>query len=174
MCEVEEIILSNYDYLLNVAKKISSKNQRSFIGDLVQDTMVNAIIRKDHYYGSNIKNWLLTIMKNLYYDKHRHNKVIDNHLKYYKQVTNTRSINTGITALEDLNVTQFLIETLPSKHVSMFQMIIDDYSYNEISESLNIPLGTVKSRVSKARSILKDNIEKFEHNYKKENNLKLN
>ena len=56
-----------------------------------------------------------------------------------------------------------LIKKLPALYRAVFNLyVIDGYSHTEIADMLNIPIGTSKSNLSRARSMLKTSIKKME------------
>ncbi|WP_313806093.1 sigma-70 family RNA polymerase sigma factor [Flavobacterium sp.] len=60
-----------------------------------------------------------------------------------------------------------IIQQLPDRYRLVFNLyVIDDYSHKEISEMLNITIGTSKSNLARARMILKDKIETQQANHK--------
>lgn len=60
-----------------------------------------------------------------------------------------------------------IIQQLPDRYRLVFNLyVVDDYSHKEISEMLNITIGTSKSNLARARMILKDKIESQQTNHK--------
>ena len=60
-----------------------------------------------------------------------------------------------------------IIQQLPDRYRLVFNLyVVDDYSHKEISEMLNITIGTSKSNLARARMILKDKIESQQANHK--------
>ena len=53
------------------------------------------------------------------------------------------------------------VEQLPEIYKNPFKLYFDGYHYNEIADSLNEPLGTIKSRIHFARKLLKAQIQPF-------------
>ena len=96
--------------------------------------------------------------------------MINNVLQTYKNISFLEIVSDNIpddveVEIDDLNVSlEFLmkiIQELPDQYKLVFNLyVIDDYSHKEISEALNIALGTSKSNLSRAKLILKEKIEK--------------
>jgi len=146
-------------FALSLTKDVESAK------DLVQDTYLKAIQYKDKYTSdNNIKAWLFTILRNTYLnqvtrlsyrntinDESEDEYIIKNtlpHMETAESIINTADISSAINSLdEDYRVP--------------FQMFIDGYKYKEIAEEINLPIGTVKSRIFFARKILMENLQDF-------------
>ncbi len=133
--------------------------------DLYQETAFRAITNQDKFRaGTNLKAWLFTIMKNIFINNYRKkmkaNTIMDS-------TDNNYYINSGSTAIRnggDSNIMMKelwkMIEHLDSSIRIPFVMHYEGYKYQEIADHLDLPLGTVKSRIFFARKELKQVIEK--------------
>lgn len=74
--------------------------------------------------------------------------------------TRVKVLNDGITNL-NLKEVNKMIYDLPDLFRTPFTLYFEGYKYNEISDALNEPLGTIKSRIHFARKILKQKIERY-------------
>ena len=134
--------------------------------DLFQETLYRALSNKDKYnVGTNIKAWLYTIMRNIFINDYRkkakQSVVLDNSPNdFLIDQTRTKVLNDGVTNLNLREVKQ-LIYDLPELFRTPFNLYFEGYKYNEISEELNEPLGTIKSRIHFARKILKQKIQRY-------------
>mgnify|MGYP000250590979 CR=1 FL=1 len=149
--------------LHNFAYKLTRNQDDS--KDLYQETAYRALVNQDKFRtGTNLKAWLFTIMRNIF---------INNYRKKIKQNTildstdNDFYINSGSTAvLNDANSNilmkelQAMIDDLEENIKTPFMMHYYGYKYQEIADQLNLPLGTVKSRIFFARKELKQAIGK--------------
>ena len=132
--------------------------------DLVQDTIIKAI-RYHHMYaeGTNIRGWLYTIMKNTFINNYRKdsrkNSVIETSedLSSY-QLYNSADKNKGEGkfVMDDINKA---LEKLQPEYSSPFLRYFEGYKYHEIAEEMDIPIGTVKTRIHMARQILKGQLK---------------
>lgn len=120
--------------------------------DLLQETFLKALTYRDKFtQNTNFKAWIYTIMKNTFINEYRRNvkakntfdgSTSDFHLKFSKDKIypgpdsfyNSKEINISIQDLED-------------EYRIPFTMFLDGYKYKEIAEELDLPLGTVKSRI---------------------------
>lgn len=139
--------------------------------DLVQDTIIKAI-KYRHLYksGTNLRGWLYTIMKNTFINDYRKNsrrqKVIQvsEDLNSY-QLQGSAENNKGVNAFikEDINKA---FKNLHPIYAKPFLRYFEGYKYHEIAEELNIPLGTVKTRIHIARQLLKDQLKMYKDSYR--------
>ncbi len=132
--------------------------------DLVQETYMRALSNRDKFNdGTNLKAWLLTIMKNIF---------INNYRKASKRNTvsdtseNLFLLNSSVGAIANQAENDFVmkdlikaINQLDEDYKKPFIMHYQGYKYEEIADVMNLPLGTVKSRIFFARKQMKDFLE---------------
>ncbi len=163
----EEEALPHLNALYNYARSISYSDQDA--EDLVQETYMRAY-RYFHQYtpGTNCKAWLFTILRNLYNTKYKQYKKTPDQVHYeaeeqiYEQIVN-EDLSSVIKNPEEEFFENILpdeivnaIEDLPEKYRSCIVLSdVEDFSYKEIAEILDIPIGTVMSRLHRGRNILK-------------------
>ncbi|EDM35526.1 putative extracytoplasmic function alternative sigma factor [Pedobacter sp. BAL39] len=140
--------------------------------DLVQDTIIKAIRYHELYKpGTNLKGWLYTIMRNTFINDYRRgtkkNALIDTSedLSSY-QLHNSAERNQGENkfVMEDINNA---MEQLPSDYAVPFLRYFEGYKYHEIAEELQIPIGTVKTRIFMARQSLKSQLKMYSDQFGK-------
>lgn len=126
--------------------------------DLMQDTLMRAFANREKFrLGTNFKAWLTTIMYNRFVSQYRRRKtrkqisapVEDVEFLYEKQ-SNVRNAD-SIIMMKELNA---IVDTLSNDHKEPFMLHHNGFQYNEISEKLDLPIGTVKSRIFHARKKL--------------------
>lgn len=125
--------------------------------DLVQDTCVRALSKLDQWQaGTRLDSWLYRIAQNLWFDRIRAGKVRGDQVDI-DSVDNLpgddgRSITEGRSTL---NVVSRAIEQLPpDQKILVVLVCIDGLSYKEAADVLEIPIGTVMSRLARARRAL--------------------
>lgn len=134
--------------------------------DLYQETAFRAVTNKEKFRpGTNFKAWLLTIMKNIFINNYRKkikaNTIMDStdNLFYLNSgksiIFNDAESNVMMEELE------FLVESLDESIRDPFVMHYKGFKYQEIADQLDLPLGTVKSRIFFARKELKKEIQKL-------------
>ncbi|MCD0487875.1 RNA polymerase sigma factor [Pedobacter sp. MC2016-14] len=138
--------------------------------DLVQDTLLKAMRYEGMYKeGTNLKGWLYTIMKNTFINNYRsstkRNQVMDtsedlNSAQLSKSASNNAGENKFIQ--EDINKA---MGALQADYYVPFIKYFQGFKYHEIAEELDIPIGTVKTRIHVARKILKANLKMYSQEF---------
>ena len=125
----------------------------------MQDTFLNAIKHHDKFApGTNFKAWTYTILKNIYINKYRriqlrniyNDQTKDGLYMNSPQTTDSISPDSVFIAKE----LERAIETLEDSFRLPFIMQHEGYKYKEIAETLDLNIGTVKSRIFFARKKL--------------------
>lgn len=133
--------------------------------DLFQETAFRAMTNRDKFRaGTNFKAWLFTIMKNIFINNYRKkmksNTIMDSTDNMYYinsgSITIANDANSNIM-MDELNG---MIDRLEESMRIPFMMHYQGYKYQEIADHLELPLGTVKSRIFFARKDLKENVER--------------
>jgi RNA polymerase sigma-70 factor, ECF subfamily len=131
--------------------------------DLIQETLLRAISNADKFEdGTNLKAWLFTIMKNIFINDYRkkikRNTVIDSTDNLYYINSSTTISNSGERNFVMQDIKAALLNISAELRVP-FMMHYKGFKYHEIAEKLNLPLGTVKSRIFFARKELKEMLQ---------------
>lgn len=117
--------------------------------DLVQDTLERALAKLDLWQpGSDMRAWLFTLMHNV----------------FLNQIRSRRLPDVGLDDAEDIAVSGGQLEALGARDIQsalaqlpdtqreiMLLVGLEQFSYDEAARILDIPLGTVMSRLSRAR-----------------------
>ncbi len=142
------------DTLQYFARKFTKNEEDA--NDLLQETFYKALKYRDKFAErTNLKAWLYTIMRNTFINNYRKairaNTIIDNTKElYYLNIPQ----QTGYVAPDSEYAEKELwhaIEMLEDEYRIPFEMHFQGYKYKEIAEELNLPIGTVKSRIFLAR-----------------------
>jgi RNA polymerase sigma-70 factor (ECF subfamily) len=135
--------------------------------DLVQDTYVRAL-RYQHSYepGTNMKAWLFAIMRNLFWDRFKGSRREDvslddlgdfalyDTLKETSAIPETEVLD-RIAAREVVEA----VETLPPLHREVVLLVdVEGFAYKDAAKMLGVPIGTVMSRLHRARQHLKKSL----------------
>ncbi|APT84206.1 sigma-70 family RNA polymerase sigma factor [Corynebacterium aquilae] len=143
--------------------------------DLVQDTFMKAYQAFDSFTpGTNLKAWMYRIMTNLYINSYRKKKRQPSQMPT-EEITDYQLLATAShesTGLESAEVAA--LKNLPNRQISdAFEALNDEYrmvvfyadvqglSYKEIAEILDIPLGTVMSRLHRGRKQLREALKEL-------------
>ncbi|MCI5978697.1 MAG: sigma-70 family RNA polymerase sigma factor [Bacteroidales bacterium] len=143
--------------LLNFAYMLTSNRDDAY--DLLQDTTLKALDNEDKYAdNTNFKGWVFTIMRNIFINNYRRAgraaTVIDTTENlYHLNLSQDSGLDTPEGSYTAAEFTSAIAE-LPAEYSVPFNMHVQGFKYNEIAEKMNLPLGTVKSRIFFARKKL--------------------
>lgn len=131
--------------------------------DLYQEMAFRALRNESKFKeGTNLKAWLFTIMRNIFINNYRkkikRNTILDaTDNQYYLNVGNLK-VNNGANSNLMMQEFQTIINGLDESIREPFMLHYHGYKYQEIADQLDLPLGTIKSRIFFARKALKQNI----------------
>lgn len=157
--KIDTITVSLNSFAYNLTK--SSDDAQ----DLFQETAYRALVNRDKFrLGTNFKAWMFTIMKNIFINNYRKkvkaNTIID-------QTENLYFLNSGKNSIQNLAGSNMIMEELENMIADLDDSIripflkhYEGFKYQEIADELELPLGTVKSRIFFARKALKEAIKK--------------
>ena len=155
--EFNSLVVNNAESLTPFAITLTRDHEAA--KDLCQETLCRAFVYKDKYQtGTNIKAWLYTIMRNIFINDYRRNgrkKVVTDTIRYF-EAQYTPPASNGIL-LKEIHAA---IYHLPLIFKNACLLYFQGYKYQEIAETLNEPLGTIKSRIHFARKLLQKQIER--------------
>ena len=142
--------------------------------DLVQDTYFKAYRFVESFQkGTNAKAWLFRILKNSFINDYRKKIKEPNKVDYQEVETyyNSEDVDRQITpdlrvdALKDM-IGDEISNALNSLDVDFKTVIIlcdlEGFKYEEMAKILDIPIGTVRSRLHRARQLLKEKLSEYE------------
>jgi RNA polymerase sigma factor (sigma-70 family) len=134
--------------------------------DLVQDTFVKAITYKEKFEEqTNLKAWLYTIMKNTFINNYRRaakaNTIIDSTDDLYFLNLSKKSEADSPEAIYGEKEINKKVNALEAEYRVPFMMHFKGFKYKEIADELNLPIGTVKSRIFLARKKLMDVLKDY-------------
>jgi RNA polymerase sigma factor (sigma-70 family) len=141
--------------------------------DLVQETYLKAFRFIDKYIaGTNAKAWLFKILKNAFINQYRKKSKRPQNVDYEEIVAYHDSEDSSYTEYTDLRQEIFegmmgdevtiAINSLPIDFRTVILLCdIEDFTYEEIAKIINIPIGTVRSRLHRARNMLKEKLKEY-------------
>lgn len=140
--------------------------------DLVQDTILKAIMYYNKFKeGTNLKGWLYTIMKNTFINNYRRVVKISSLVTKSEEIS---SANLVYSSTKNQGEVKFIMDDiklalgkLTEEYRVPFIMYFSGYKYHEIAEALDIPIGTVKTRIHVARKLLKKLLKPYNSGIKK-------
>lgn len=149
------IALLKHDYNYFTRYAISLTKNSHDAQDLFQQTWLKAVEKHDKLANdSNIKGWIVCIMRNTFINEYNKTKKEATNKNSYMQLINRLSTN---TIEEELNTKEYVkaIKNLNPRLRRAFSLYIAGYKYTEIAEIQKTTLGTIKNRIFHARQILK-------------------
>lgn len=167
---IEEMI-PHLDALYNFALQLTSDPNDA--KDLVQDTIVKAYRFFDSYeMGTNAKSWLFRILNNSYINDYRRKSNLPGFVDYDEVASFfeiVRDARTDTTDLEDRIYRVLLnddisnaLGNLKEKYRSVVVLCdLEGFTYEEISNMLDLPIGTVRSRLHRGRLLLKEQLLEY-------------
>ncbi len=133
---------------------ISLTGNRDRADDLVQDTLMRAWANIDRFErGTNLEAWLFTILRNRFHSEYRsRRREVEDADGSYAARLKTHPDQQDHLDYEDFRTA--LAKLPPDQREALLLVGAQGMSYEEAAEVCNVPLGTVKSRVNRARSRL--------------------
>ena len=173
--DFEAGVLAQLDSLYRTARRMMSSQQEA--EDLVQETMLKAF-RFAHTYqpGTNLRAWLFRILNTSAINRYRKQAThpstaslpegedfyIYNRIKDLSgQELNAGAEEEVLSHYLDEDVHNALNDLPPNFRIAVILADIEGLSYKEIAEALNIPIGTVMSRISRARRQLQRSLWQY-------------
>ncbi len=164
-------MLPHLDALYNFALKLTANNDDA--EDLVQDTIVKAYRFFSSYEkGTNAKGWLFRILKNSYINNYRKaskqpQKVDYDEIEpFYETIRSEQSNTTDMESnmygqLMDDDVTGALSRLPEDFRTVVLLCDIEGFTYEEIANMLDVPIGTIRSRLHRGRNLLKAELMEY-------------
>ena len=130
----------------------------SDVDDLVQATVVRAL-NKSHLWqpGTNLLSWMFTIMHNLHVNDCRHLKITGVPVELREDTIVAAPSQDMVVEFNDCRTA---FDGLPDESQRLIRLIaLDGLSYEETASQLGIPVGTVRSRLSRTRQMLRHRLD---------------
>jgi len=162
--QFESLAMEHVDMLYRIARRMTRDAHKA--EDLVQETYLRAFRSAADFdlQAFGIRPWLIRILHNLHVSKGQRDKrqpasMEDEHLEAAAVATQAAEPSTWEGM--DQNVKR-AFDSLPEEYQTVMQMwAIEELSYKEISDALSVPLGTVMSRLHRARQRLSEQLKEF-------------
>jgi|TARA_R110000737_G_scaffold350141_2_gene388274 RNA polymerase sigma factor (sigma-70 family) len=167
----EEELFPHMDALKTFAYHLSYNEEDA--NDLVQETYMKAHRFIDKYdQGTNAKAWLFKILKNAYINEYRKKSKRPQKVDFEDIVSYQNSDSASSSKYLDLR--QEIFENMMGDEVTIainslpidFRTVIllcdiEGFTYEEISKIIDVPIGTVRSRLFRARNMLKEKLKAY-------------
>ena len=170
--EFEKVVLSNLSFLKSAAHKMTRQPEDA--EDLLQETLLRAYRFFGKFEkGTHPKAWLYRIMKNTNINNYRKSlREIDTNSKEDVELKGGIPLFDSFKKLHDpqkalsnkylMEQIRNVLQKLPDEfRDTLVLCLIEGYSYKEVSEKMNCPIGTIMSRIHRARKMLQKELENY-------------
>jgi len=158
-----ELVGPEIEVLLRVARTLTRNGAEA--EDLVQDTLLRAYRGMGGFDGRHPRAWVLTILRNTHINRNRRQRpeLLRDPDRTMAELTDTGDRDSDVEHLViDLTfdaVVEDALLRLPEASRRVVELIdVDGLSYAETAEALGIPVGTVMSRINRARQRIRDHL----------------
>ena len=167
----EEEFFPHADALTNFAYHLTYNDEDA--RDLVQEAFLKAYRFADSYTkGTNAKAWLFRILKNAFINNYRKRSKMPKQVDYQEIVNYHNSDDAGYSKNFDLRHEIFqgmlgdevarALNSLPVDFKTVVLLCdIEGFTYEEMAAIIDIPIGTVRSRLHRARNMLKEKLSSY-------------
>lgn len=156
--EFQNQLLSLDGFINRFALKFTGNKEDA--KDLAQETLLKAISNYDKFRtNTNLKGWVRVIMRNIFINAYRRNSTYL--VKYDSESYIVQQGETDYYSPECIINKQLLdkaVSELQDEFRIPFEMHVSGFKYHEIAEQMNLPIGTVKSRIFQARKNLSEKL----------------
>ena len=167
----EKELLPHIDALKTFAYHLTYNEEDA--NDLVQETYLKAYRFIDKYHeGTNAKAWLFKILKNAYINEYRKKAKRPAKVDFEEIVAYHDTDDDRVTGYMDLRAEIFqymmgdevttAINALPFDFRTVILLCdVEGFTYEEIAKIIDVPIGTVRSRLFRARNMLKEKLKEY-------------
>ena len=163
--EFERLALEQLDMLYRIARRLTRDPERA--EDLVQETYLRALRGKDGFQleSFGIRPWLVRILQNLHFSRGARQSrepaaMEDAQLELAGATERAPWSGDGFDGMDERLV--HALDELPDDYKTvMLLWALDELSYKEIAQACDIPIGTVMSRLHRARQRLAERLGDF-------------
>jgi RNA polymerase sigma factor (sigma-70 family) len=157
----ETLVLAHLDAAYTLARYLTRRSDAA--EDIVQDALLRAYRGFENYRGGSVRAWLLAIVRNSFLtwnERHGQNFTDKNFEEWSLAGDHREDSETPESILiqhEASSAIRALIEGLPEPFREVLVLRdMEDMSYREIAEVTGVPIGTVMSRLARARKLFAD------------------
>ena len=153
----EEALLRHLDAAYNLARWLTRDERDA--EDVVQEAYLRALKYFDTFKGGDARPWLLKIVRNTYYTWIQRNRVSDAMTPFDEEedvhISDAPNPEMLLVKEADQQLVRRALRQLPTEFLEVIVLReFEELSYQQIAETVQIPLGTVMSRLARARGRL--------------------
>jgi len=123
--------------------------------DLVQDTLVRALRSERLFHGGDIRSWLYTILTNL--NRNRRRSLARR--PTISQLTEHDEASANGTEAEGRDIERALSGLVEEQRSALLLVMLEGLTYREVADIQGVPIGTVMSRLARARAHIKASLD---------------
>ncbi|MGZ4049042.1 MAG: RNA polymerase sigma factor [Bacteroidia bacterium] len=162
--EFNQQLINQRTPLKNFAYSLTLNSEEA--QDLVQETYLKALKYRDKFVdATNLKAWLYKIMKNTFINTYRRSVKTRQIITQTDDLSQVRPLNgsNSPSAESQINLKHIskAVESLEDEYKIPFKRYFDGFKYKEIADELDLPIGTVKSRIFLARKKLMSDLKEY-------------
>lgn len=164
--EFEEAAMPLMDSLFSMAMKLTGNREDA--SDLVQETYLKSYRSFERFeWGTNLRAWMFKILVNTYYNIYRHRRIgkelaeasggfwMNRELVSQESLRAFRDPYSAVSGRMVTAEIEAAVQDLPEDYRMVFMLAdVQGFSYREVAESVGCPIGTVMSRLHRARRLL--------------------
>jgi RNA polymerase sigma factor (sigma-70 family) len=166
LAEFEQLALPLFDSLYNFARWLANDHSHADAEDLVQEAYLRALRAFASFRpGTNFRAWMFRILKNAFLSscttlEYRLTVAIDLEDGGPELAFENQTPETILVSCANSQLIENAIEALPLHYRETLLLCdVEEMSYLEISEALSIPIGTVMSRLARARKRVREHLD---------------
>ncbi len=154
----EKLVLPHLDAAYNLARWLTRDNHDA--QDVVQDACIRALKYIGSLHGSDARSWLLTIVRHAFYDwlgRNRPSEIVQEDDDAIASAVDHAGVGPEQSAIRgaERRALADAIGALPLQYREVLVLReLEELSYKEIARVADIPVGTVMSRLARARGLL--------------------
>lgn len=159
--EFDRVVAPHLARAYNLARLIVGN--ASDAEDLVQESSLRAFRALDGYHGGDSRTWLLVIVRNVCYSFLARTRKAQETVEFEEEQHPAETASPEASALENANAAEVrrAIEELPTEfREALVLREMEELSYKQIAEIAGVPIGTVMSRLARARQQLRHRLRK--------------
>ncbi len=162
--QFEQVVVPHLDAAYNLARWLAGNDHDA--EDIAQEASLRAFRFLSGFRGGNSRSWLLTIVRNTAYTWLKQNRpqaIVSVAEDELREIEDPDALRNHSSALHhaDRDVLRAALEDLPTEFREVLILReLEGLSYKEISEVADAPIGTVMSRLARARKQLQDFLAK--------------
>lgn len=143
--------------LYRVAKRLTRHAEDA--EDIVGQTLINAFGAWKRFDGTHVRSWLIKIMRNEFLNRRRRQGTLPKESELDDQAADDRVLWVDVARKLDAQRLLEEIDKLPEEYrMAVLLCDVEELSYEEAADAMEVPIGTVRSRLFRGRSRLKERI----------------